>query len=277
MIKIRCLMISILFFSLACSTLQAAETSTTTQITKNPHSIRDPENLTAKDADVLPPDDSVQPIDSSDPLGGLNHVTYQFNDFLYKAILKPTDILYNKILPGPLRQGVTNFFNNIDNLPTIVNDLLQTNFYQALSDTWRLFINTTIGIFGLFDVASRIGLEQNHEDFGLTLAYWGYKDSTYLIVPFFGPGTVRDIIGWPVDYFFFSIYPHIRDTKVRYSIYGLGVVSRSASLLQYQEVFEEAAVDKYGFMRSAYLQHRRYQIERNKELGDPYIPTGNEF
>jgi len=203
--------------------------------------------------------------DAHDALSGYNHIVFHFNDTLDKALLKPVATLYNKIMPRPLHQGITNFFFNIDTVPTIVNDVLQLKLYYFLNDSWRLVINTTVGIVGFFDVASRIGLKQHHEDFGLTLARWGYKDSNYFMVPFFGSGTIRDVIGWPIDYFFFSIYPRISNPTVRYSLYGLGVVDRRSNYLQYQEVFEVAAVDRYAFVRDAYLQHRQAQIQENAE------------
>ena len=257
----------------AFPTSTPAQTSSATQkkktatsaTSKKTGTIKDPENLSL---DKIP---DPEPMSEGDPLGPINRGIYRFNDFLDKAILKPTATLYNKIMPKPLHRNVTNFFNNIDNIPTVINDILQTNFYQACSDGWRLFINSTLGIFGLFDVATSIGLEQNHEDFGLTLAYWGYKDSTYIVVPFFGPGTIRDVIGWPIDYFFFSVYPYIKRPVVRYSVYGACVVNSRANLLEYQNVFEQAALDKYGFIRNAYQQHRKYLIDRNKELADPNL------
>lgn len=204
--------------------------------------------------------------ESSDGLSGYNRVVFRFNDFLDRNILKPVAELYNKLVPPPLHKGISNFFSNIDNIPTLVNDVLQLKIAQAANDAWRLTINSTVGIVGLIDVGSRMGLKAHHEDFGLTLARWGYKNSNYFVVPFFGPGTIRDIMGWPIDYFFFSVYPYISNDVVRYSIYGLGVVDRRSNLLQYNEVFEQVAVDRYAFMRDAYLQHRKYQIDENAGL-----------
>lgn len=204
---------------------------------------------------------------TKDPYQGFNRVMFVFNDKIDIYFLKPIATAYNKILPKPIKQGVHNFFNNINNLPTIANDLLQFNFRQAANDIWRLGINTTIGIGGLFDIADRIKLKQYSNDFGLTLAAWGFEDSNYLVLPFFGPSTIRDGIGIPVDYFEFSIYPHIYPTLSRYEIYGLGIVDRRAQLLQFQEVLEEAEFDKYIFMRNAYLQRRAFQIKENQNLG----------
>ncbi len=259
-------LISALSTFLGICSVQAAELPTAH------HSPIDSENLLVSPGGEVskassPSDLSQAPVEASDPLANYNRVVFHFNDTLDRMILKPVATLYNKIIPRPLHKGITNFFSNIDNFPTIVNDLLQIKIYHAVSDSWRLFINSTFGIVGLFDIGSRIGLKPHHEDFGLTLAHWGYKQSNYFEVPFFGPSTIRDAMGWPVDYFLFSVYPHIPNTVVRYSIYGLGVVDRRSNFLQYQDVFEQVAVDRYIFMRNAYLQHRNYQIEENAKSG----------
>jgi phospholipid-binding lipoprotein MlaA len=151
-------------------------------------------------------------------------------------------------------------------LPTVANDILQLNFYQAMNDSWRFVINSTVGIGGLFDVASRIGLKYYANDFGLTLAIWGWRDSTYLVLPLFGPNTIRDVVEIPVDYYF-SVYPYLRPPSRSWQLYGLGIIDRRAQLLQFQSVFEQAAIDKYVFTRNAYLQRRAYQIEENRRIG----------
>ena len=206
-----------------------------------------------------------------DPLETFNRAMFHFNDIMDTVILKPVARAYNTVLPKPVVKGIGNFFSNIDTLPTVANDVLQGNFYQAANDAWRLGVNTTVGILGFFDVATQMGLEPNKEDFGLTLARWGWENSTYIVLPFFGPSTIRDGIGLPVDYYYLSVYPHIHPTSTRYVIYGVGVVSRRADLLRFDNVFEEVALDKYVFLRDAYFQRRAYLMERNKELSDPYM------
>lgn len=206
-----------------------------------------------------------------DPYEGFNRKMFAFNEEIDKIIFKPVATLYIKIIPKPLSKCLSNFFNNIDTVPTLINDVLQGNFYQATSDAWRLGINTTVGLIGFFDVASQIGLEPNKEDFGLTLAHWGYKNSNYLVLPFLGPGTVRDQLGWAINYQYMTIYPYIYPIHSRYQLYFGGIVVRRAEYLHYQNVFEQAALDPYTFIRDAYLQRRNYLIERNKELGNPYI------
>jgi len=206
-----------------------------------------------------------------DPYESFNRVMFNFNEAVDKTIIKPLAKLYNSIIPKPLARGFTNFYNNIDTVPTILNDALQGNFYQATSDTWRLGINSTFGILGFFDVAERIGLEPNAEDFGLTLARWGFTQSNYLVLPLLGPGTVRDFVGFPINYYFLSIYPYINPTRTRYELYFFGVLVRRADLLRYESLLQELSIDKYAFMRDAYFQHRNYLIERNTQLGNPYL------
>jgi len=227
-------------------------------------------------AGVVFAEDDATPVAQADPYQPFNRAMYRFNDTLDKVILKPVATLYNKIIPKPVVKGISNFFANVDTVPTVANDVLQANVYQATSDSWRLVINTTVGIVGFFDVASDVGLEPNKEDFGLTLARWGYINSNYLVLPFFGPSTPRDAIGLPVDYYVFSIYPFINPKSARYELYGLGVISHRADLLSFQNVMEEASVDKYVFLRDAYLQRRAYLIQRNKELGDPYLEKNKQ-
>ncbi len=225
---------------------------------------------------VFAADDEQPLLDTKkDPYEPFNRVMYNFNDFLDNAVLKPVATFYNKLLPKPLNKGIKNFYNNIQNIPTVFNDVLQGNFYQSGSDAWRLILNSTVGILGFFDVATEMGLEPNQEDFGLTLAQWGYKNSNYLVLPFFGPSTPRDAIGLPVDYYAFSIYPYINPIRTRYAIYGLGVIARRADLLSYQNMMDQISIDKYAFLRDAYLQRRAYLIQRNKELGDPYLDKNN--
>lgn len=207
----------------------------------------------------------------NDPYEPFNRSMFKINEFLDRYILKPVATVYNKIMPKPLAKGISNVYNNIDMVPTTLNDVLQGNFYQAASDAWRLGINTTIGIGGLFDVAQHMGLPPNYEDFGLTLARWGYVRSNYLVLPFWGPGTVRDVLGYPVNYYALSIYPYIKPVKYRYRIYLFGVLVRRADMLHYDSVMQQLAFDKYVFQRDAYLQHRNYLIERNKHLGNPYF------
>jgi phospholipid-binding lipoprotein MlaA len=220
----------------------------------------------ADDADM----DELSAEDASfnkDPLERFNRIMFTFNDNLDFYIIKPVAELYNAVVPKPLNQGIHNFFNNLGEIPTIANDLLQLNLYQMTKDVCRLGINTTMGIGGLFDIATRMHLSYFQNDFGLTLARWGYKDSSYLVLPVLGSNTIRDGIGIPVDYFEFSVYPYVRPQSARYQVLGLFMVDHRANLLQFEPILEEAAIDRYIFMRNAYMQHRAFQIEQVKHLG----------
>lgn len=212
----------------------------------------------------------------NDPYENFNRSIFSFNDVLDTYFLVPVSKFYNKVMPKPLNRGIYNAFSNLNNFPTIGNDLLQGNFYQATSDSWRFFVNSTAGAGGLFDVARNMGLDPNTEDFGLTLARWGYTDSSYLVLPFLGPSTVRDAAGLPVDYFIFSPYNYIEDSRTRYTLYALNIVSKRAQLLQYQDLYNQIALDRYAFIRNAYLQQRSNAIDRNQNLSDPYFNLTNK-
>jgi phospholipid-binding lipoprotein MlaA len=226
-------------------------------------------NVFADDSQLATANDTATVI--HDPYERFNRVMFNVNDFIDHAALKPLGTLYKAIVPKPLSKGVSNFFANFYTIPTVINDFLQGNFYQTTSDAWRFTINTTIGLLGFIDAASYMGLEPNTEDFGLTLAQWGYKSSNYLVLPIFGSSTIRDgVFGLPV-YYFMTPYAYISPMSVSYGIYAVDLTSRRAELLNYQSVFDQVMLDKYSFMRDAYLQRRAYQIERNTELGDPYL------
>jgi phospholipid-binding lipoprotein MlaA len=203
----------------------------------------------------------------NDPYESYNRPVFAFNDAFDTYVLQPIARLYIKIIPKPLNQGIHNFFLNLGSVTTIADDLLQLNLYQMTNDLWRLTINSTIGVGGLFDVASRMNLKYYENDFGLTLATWGYHQTNYIVLPFYGSYTVRDGLALPVDWVFFSAYPYIEPPKLRFGLYGLAVIDWRAQTLQYNNLIDAAAIDKYAFVRNAYLQRRAYQVEQNKHLG----------
>lgn len=196
-----------------------------------------------------------------DPFHTFNRHTFRMNETLDKNILKPIAKGYNKILPSPVRKSITNFFSNINEIPTIGNDLLQVNFYNAIHDTWRFAINTTAGVGGLFDVASDIGLGPHRTDFGLTLAKWGYKQSAYFVIPFLGPSTIRDTLGLGVDSYGFGVPWWYAPIYVSVSANVLDLINRRAQLLKSQGLINQLSFDPYIFQRNAYLQYRAYQIK----------------
>lgn len=204
-----------------------------------------------------------------DPLQSYNRFVYSINDSLDVHIAQPVARIYLKIIPRPLTKGIDNVYKNIRILVTTGNDLLQFNFYQATSDSWRLLINTTVGVGGLFDPASKIQLEPSVQDFGLTLARWGWTDSSYFVIPILGPSTLRDAGGKLIDYNL-SVYPWIRHIESRNALYVGQLLNDRVQLMQYQNLFDQAAIDPYVFMRNAYLQRRAYLIEQNNTKPRPY-------
>lgn len=194
-----------------------------------------------------------------DPYEGFNRSMFSVNEAVDKAVIKPVGQGYDKVVPLPLKASVGNFFGNAGDLWIGVNGALQGKFGDAGVDVSRLLINSTIGIFGLFDVASELGLEKHDEDFGQTLAVWGVGDGAFVFWPIIGPRTVRDTAGWGVDYFADPV-GYTRSIPVRNSMVALRFVDIRASLLPADKVVEEAALDKYAYVRDAYLQRRRNQI-----------------
>ena len=232
-----------------------------------------------------------------DPLEPLNRAVYHFNDGLDKAIMKPVATVYREVLPDVVRTGVTNFFNNLYDILTALNNLLQGKIADAVSDVGRLAVNTTVGVAGLIDVATEIGLERHKEDFGQTLGRWGIGDGPYLQIPFLGPSSVRDAIGAFGDYKVDPIRWIWRDhVAARNSLWGLYFVNLRASLLDSTKILDEAALDPYEFQRDAYLQRRRNLIydgnppsqkeeedlpelktKPRTELDEPVKPSGAEL
>lgn len=213
----------------------------------------------------------VNQANQNDPFEGFNRKVYAFNDVVDKAIIKPVAQGYNFILPNPVQKGIANFFSNIGEIPNIANDVMQGKVPWALTDTWRLIINTTAGIGGLFNVASKLGLPSHHQDFGLTLAYWGMKPMPFLMIPFLGPSTIRDTIGIPVNWalnpaiFVFNSY--IFDDYRGYIITAVDVISIRDSLLPTDKLREES-FDPYVFVRDAYLQRRAHLEAKNLGKAD---------
>jgi phospholipid-binding lipoprotein MlaA len=191
-----------------------------------------------------------------DPFESFNRGAYKFNDALDKAVLKPVAKGYNTVMPAPARTGLSNFFSNLNDVTVAANDLLQFKVKQAASDTGRIFVNTTVGVLGLIDVATPIGLEKHNEDFGQTLGYWGVGSGPYLMLPFLGPSSVRDSVGLYADTMT-SQTSRIKHVAVRNEVYLTNFVVKRASLLDEEKVIDEAAIDRYSFIRDAYLQHRQ--------------------
>lgn len=202
------------------------------------------------------------PYDPNDPLQTVNRASFAFNQKFDKYVLKPTAQVYKGITPAPLRTGVNNFFMNLNEIPTSVNYLLQGRPGESYESVWRLLINSTIGIGGLFDVASHMGLERRTNDFGITLSTWGFSTAPYLVVPFFGPTNIRDGLGVVTDYAFFTVWPYMDNVALRNVLLGLDAVRIRSNLLDTETILNTAAFDKYTLTRDAYVQYR-YQLVKN--------------
>lgn len=197
--------------------------------------------------------------DERDPLEGMNRGVLAFNDAVDENLLQPAARLYRNVTPRPLRDMVRNFFNNIDDLFIGANNLLQGKPADAVNDWLRFAFNTTFGLLGILDWASDMGLEKHNEDFGQTLARWGMGDGIYLVLPLLGPSTLRDTAALPVDW---AVDPVTQHSPVdeRNAMFATRLVGRRADLLAASRTLEEAALDRYVFLRESFLQRRRSMI-----------------
>jgi len=195
----------------------------------------------------------------NDPLEPYNRAMYSFNDAVDTAILKPVTKGYDAVTPDPIQQGVGNFFSNLNDITVILNDVLQFKFAQALHDSGRFLLNSTVGIAGVFDVASTAGLNKNDEDFGQTLGAWGVDSGAYIVLPFFGPRTLRDTAGLICDVHTDPV-TYIDDVRTRNALTIVKVIDKRASLFGTEKVLEQATTDEYSYVRDAYLQHRQHVV-----------------
>jgi phospholipid-binding lipoprotein MlaA len=195
----------------------------------------------------------------SDPWEPMNRKVSQFNDGLDAMLLRPVATIYKDHVPPLVRTGVANFFGNLGDMWSFVNSSLQGRMQDAAENLARVQLNTIWGVFGIFDVASEFNIERHREDFGQTLGRWGIGSGPYLVLPFFGPSTLRDTVALPIDRQA-DLVSRIVPYNTRYSLYTLRAVSQRSNLLRAGAVLEEAALDKYSFTRDAHLQRRRAEI-----------------
>ena len=196
----------------------------------------------------------------ADPLESVNRKVFAFNDAADKAVMTPIAKGYRAVLPAFLRSGISNFFSNLEDVWIAVNDLLQGKVQTGSEDFTRVLFNSTFGIAGLFDFASDVGLPKRSEDLGQTLAVWGVDSGPYLVIPLIGPSTVRDGFGLIFDYKADLVYWGTDSVPIRNSLYATRAVSNRANLLDASSVLEQAALDRYAFVRDAWLQRRRSLI-----------------
>ena len=200
-----------------------------------------------------------------DPWEPVNRKIYVFNDKLDSWVLKPIAQGYDAAAPLPVRTGVSNVFSNVEDVWIGLNNLLQGKPLWAASDLGRFMINTTLGIGGVFDVATEFGLDKHEEDFGQTLGVWGVGDGPYVMLPFFGPRTLRDTGGFVVDSLA-SPTGYISDIPARNVTRGLKVVSERADLLSAESALNDAALDRYSYLRDFYLSRRKSLIRDGRRV-----------
>jgi phospholipid-binding lipoprotein MlaA len=217
---------------------------------------------------TLPPN---KPRSPQDPWESWNRGVYKFNSALDKAVARPAARGYVKVVPQPIRTGVSNFFANLNTPTVMINDALQGKFKASANDLGRFLLNTTVGIGGILDPATSAGLDRNEEDFGLTLGHWGVHSGPFLELPILGPSDLRDGPAKVVDAYT-KPTQYIHNDYIRYGIYLPYVIDLRASLLPLDETLKNA-FDPYAFVRDAYLARRAYLVSdgkvNNEELVDP--------
>ncbi len=199
------------------------------------------------------PSRAAEPV--ADPWESLNRKTFAFNEFLDRNLLKPAAEGYQAITPEPVDTSVTNFFSNLREIPSFVNHAAQARPKDAATDLGRFILNTTVGVFGLFDVASKLGVDQKRADFGLTLGRWGVDAGPYLVLPFLGPSSLRDTTGQAVDVFDYPVL--YLESQAEYPMRALEIVDGRADLLETEKLITG---DRYVFLRNLYLQRREFLL-----------------
>lgn len=194
-----------------------------------------------------------------DPWEGLNRKTYAFNDALDRAVMKPLAQGYQKVTPAFAQEGANNFFDNLEDIGTGLNNVLQGKPREGAVDLGRFVVNSVLGVFGLWDVATPLGLEKHYEDFGQTLGVWGVPPGPYFVIPLLGPSTARDAPARAVDPSWY--YGNaLHNDRLYWSLWGLDKVRTRANLFKAENVLNQAALDRYSFTRDAWLQRRRSQV-----------------
>jgi phospholipid-binding lipoprotein MlaA len=209
----------------------------------------------------------------NDPWEPFNRSVFEFNEGLDKYLLKPVVAVYRFVLPEFVREGVYNFFSNYSDIYTALYNLLQGKPDYAFNDLMRVVVNTTMGLGGLIDLATPGGLEKHKEDWGQTLGVWGVPAGPYVVLPFFGPSNVRDTFGTAADLESDYLFRLLPDVALRNSITGLRVVNARNTYYEAGDLLDGAAIDKYSFMRDAYIQRRAYQINEGREDEEPPMPV----
>ncbi len=195
-----------------------------------------------------------------DPWEPMNRKIFEVNDSVDKAVVRPVAVAYKDYTPDLAQKGIHNFFGNLRDVWSAVNSVFQLKVNQTAELTGRVLVNTTVGVLGFIDVATPLNLNKHKEDFGKTLGYWGVPSGPYVVLPFFGPSTLRDASGFVVDVKFNPTSSQIKKVRVRNSLYVINAIDVRRGLLGLEDNLNSIALDRYSFIRDAYLQRRLYEI-----------------
>ena len=210
---------------------------------------------------------------ANDPFEEINRNLWSFNESLDNSIAKPLAEFYTDVLPSPVQSGISNFFSNLDEIDNALNQILQGKPVAACSDLSRFVINTSLGLFGLFDLATHLGLEEHDEDFGQTLGVWGIPDGPFLMLPIYGPSSPRDIVGRPISGILSGTFS-IEESDVRFSITALDALETRARLLDVESLI---VGDRYTFIRDSYLQYTEFEVQDGEEIEDDFTDDMDDF
>ena len=210
--------------------------------------------------------------DINDPFEDINRVTFEFNESLDRNFLKPVALAYSKT-PIPIKKGVSNFFNNLEEVETSVNQVLQGKPVLALNDITRFVINSTIGLGGLIDVATKIGLTRHEEDFDQTLALWGVPSGPYIMLPALGPSSLRDTLARPFSSFL-SVTFHMTETDVNIALKGIDALETRERLLEIESLIYG---DRYDFVKDSYIQYLNYEVKDGVDVEDEFLEEMDDF
>ena len=208
----------------------------------------------------------------NDPLEKVNRTFFNINEKVDEVALKPIALTYSKT-PDPIKNGITNFFRNLKEIDNTLNQVLQGKLKYAVNDLSRFLINSTLGIGGFLDPASSMGLERHDEDFGQTLGLWGVSPGPYLMVPFLGPSSTRDLLSRPISSFL-EVTFHMDDSNVRLSLSALDAIETRERLLEVESLLSG---DKYNFVRDSYSQSREYEIKDGIDIEDDFVDDMDDF
>jgi phospholipid-binding lipoprotein MlaA len=210
--------------------------------------------------------------DINDPFEDINRVTFEFNESLDRNFLKPVAQTYSKT-PKPIKKGVTNFFNNLEEVETTVNQVLQGKPKLALNDLTRFVINSTIGLGGFIDVATKMGLTRHEEDFDQTLALWGVPSGPYIMLPALGPSSLRDTLSRPFSSFL-SVTFHMTESDVNIALKSIDALETRERLLEIESLIYG---DRYDFVKDSYIQYLNYEVKDGVDVEDEFLEEMDDF